>query len=157
MMNLKLSTEKFDVDIGQADVYTGVQYKYPYFFEHSSCKMMKDMSSKTIDFKTWQGEYYQCSLDRFHNHTCLLITSTLKDCIFLRYRLLSIERSKIWAKEMSEKKKDIKGSFSGYSTYGKKLLAQYELFEKHTKEQNICFSEKALEQIFKELLRRAEL
>ncbi len=156
MLNLNLSEDKFLVDIGQADIYNGVQYQYPYFFEHAGHRMMKNMSEQTIDFKTWKGEFFQCSLDKFHGKTCLVITSTLEDCVFLQARRLSIEQSKIWAKERSEKKSEVKGSFSGYYTYGKKLLKQYEDFEQHTAEQNICFSDEVLSKIFKELLRRAK-
>lgn len=156
MVNLNEPQEKFSVDVGQADIYTGVQYKYPYFFEFAGKKMMKDMSNKTIDFKTWAGEYFQCSLDRFHNNTCLLITSTLEDCVFFPAQSLDLDKAKGKAEKATNTKTEIKNSFSGYSTYGKKMLKQYELFEKHIKEQNIYFTSDSLRLIFKELLRRAK-
>lgn len=156
MVNLNEPQEKFSVDVGQADIYTGVQYTYPYFFEFPGKKMMKDMSNKTIDFKTWTGEYFQCSLDRFHNHTCLLITSTLEDCVFFPAQSLDLDKAKNKAEKATTNRVEIKNSFSGYSTYGKKMLKQYELFEKHIKEQNIYFTSDSLRLIFKELLRRAK-
>ena len=155
-MNLNEPQEKFSVDIGQADIYTGVQYQYPYFFEYSGKKMMKDMSDSTIDFKTWAGEYFQCTLDKFHSHTCLVITSTLEDCVFLPAKSLSLERAKGKAKTATTRKTEIKNSFSGYSTYGQKMIKQYEVFEQHLKEQNIYFTDEVLTIIFKELLRRAK-
>ena len=156
MMNLNEAQEKFSVDIGQADIYTGVQYQYPYFFEFAGKKMMKDMGNNTIDFKTWTGEYFQCSLDTFHSHTCLLITSTLEDCVFFPAKSLDLDKAKGRAEKAISTKTEIKNSFSGYSTYGKKMLKQYELFEKHIKEQNIYFTSESLTLIFKELLRRAK-
>ena len=156
MMNLNEAQEKFLVDIGQADIYTGVQYQYPYFFEFAGKKMMKDMSINTIDFKTWAGEYFQCSLDTFHSHTCLLITSTLEDCVFFPAKSLDLDKAKSKAEKAINTKTEIKNSFSGYSTYGQKMLRQYELFEKHIKEQNIYFTSESLRLIFKELLRRAK-
>ena len=156
MMNLEQPTDKFEIDIGQADLYTGYQYSYPYFFEHAGKKMMKNMGVDTIDFKTWTGEYFQCSLDVFHNHTCLLITSTLEDCVFFPAKALSLDKAKGRAQKGIDNKQTIKGSFSGYSTWGQKYLKQIELFEKHLDDQKIFFSEDTLVKIFKELTRRAK-
>ena len=155
-MNLDLPTDVFSVDIGKASVYVGEQYEYEYFFESSSRKMMKPMGVGTIDFRTYQNEYFQFSLDTFHNNKCLLLTSTLGDCAFFGAPRLSLDKSIEYAKHHSAQKHTIKNSYSGYFTFGKKLLKQYETLKKHLKEQHLYLTDDALEKIYKELKRRAE-
>lgn len=156
-MNLMAAQTKFSTDVGRADIYTATQqYDRPFFFESSQRKMMKSHSLKYITYKTWGGEFFQFSLDSFHNHVCLLLTSTLGDCAFFPAKALSLEKAKARAKSAADSKCPIEGSFSGYYTWGKKLLEQYETLERHLAEQNICFSEETLTSIFKELQRRAK-
>lgn len=157
MMNLEMPDELFDADVGKADLFTGKSYEIPYFFEHPGHKMMKDPSkSNHISFKTWKGEIFQFSLDQFHSHGCLLVTSTLKDCAFFPQQKLSIDKAVERAERAINTKTPVKNSFSGYSTYGKKMLTQYRTLIKHLKEQEIYFSDETLTAIYKELKRRAK-
>ena len=156
-MNLETAQTKFTIDVGQADIYTStIQYNRPFFFESTQRRMMKSHSLRYITYKTWGGEFFQFSLDRFHNHVCLLLTSTLGDCAFFPAKALSLEKAKARAQSAADNKCPIEGSFSGYYTWGKKLLGQYETLEKHLAEQNVYFSEEILTSIFKELQRRAK-
>ena len=116
--------------------------------------MMKPIGEDTLDFRTWDNEFFQVSIDSFHQQSCLLITSTLEDCAFLLRARLSIEKSREWAKSQSENKHEVKNSFSGYFTFGKKLLKQYDTLEKHMAEHGIYFSDETLEKCYKELCRR---
>ena len=154
---LKLSWVKNKTfDIGHADEYTGSQYAYPYFFESSGKLMMRNMGKDNINFKTWKGEYYQFFLDKYHSNNALVLVSTLGDCCFFQLSRLSISRMHDWAKQQSEKKHPIKNSFSGYFTFGQKLLKQYDTLEEHMKEQEIYFPDDILEEIYQELLRRGK-
>lgn len=156
-MNLEMENKIFSVDVGQADVYiSNIQYDRPFFFESPQKRMMKPHSLKFITYKTWQGEFFQFSLDKYHGHDCLLITSTLGDCAFFPRKYLGLKKAKERALIASENKHPIEGSFSGYFTYGKKLLEQYSLLEKHLAEQRIYFSDVVLTSIFNELQRRAK-
>ena len=153
---LNLSPPEIDnrFDIGRGDLYVGQQYSYPYFFENSNKKMMRDMGRGTIDFKTWKGEYFQFYLGKYHGNSTLILTSTLLDCCFFNANRLGIDKMRDWATQQSEKKHPIKNSFSGYFTFGKKLLEQYDTLEKHMEEQEIYFSDEVLEEIYRELVRR---
>ncbi len=157
MLNLTIAEKKQTYDVGHADLYTGKPFKIPYFFESSQRRMMKEPGEQTIDFKTWKGEFFQFYIGEYHNHITLILTSTLYDCCFFSTNRLGIGKMKKWATEQSEKKHPIKNSFSGYFTFGKKLLAQYDNLEKHMEEQEIYFSDEVLEEIFAELKRRARL
>jgi len=143
-------------EIGHADEYIGSQYGYPYFFEASNKLMMRDMGKDNINFRTWKGEYFQFFLGSFHNSKVLVLVSTLKDCCFFQRSRLSISRMHGWAKAQSEKKHPIKNSYSGYFTFGKKMLKQYDILEEHMKEQEIYFSDEILEEIYQELVRRTK-
>lgn len=153
---LKLSWEKNKVfDIGQADEYIGPPFSIPYFFEASGRLMMKEPDSPdVINFKTWKGEYFQFYLGKFHSATALVITSTLKDCCFIKANNLSIKGMHDWAEQHFSRKYPIKGSFSGYYTFGKRLMRQYDILEKHLKEQNLYFPDDILVEIYNELVRR---
>lgn len=154
---LKLSWKKNRTfDIGHADEYIGEQYSYPYFFETSNKLMMRDMGKDNINFKTWRGEYYQFFLGSFHQHQALVLVSTLKDCCFFKANRLSISKMHDWAKQQSEKKHPIKNSYSGYFTFGQKLLRQYDKLEEHMKEQELYFPDDILEEIYQELVRRGK-
>lgn len=156
-MNLSITTDHFSIDVGKGDLYLRDDYTYPWFFESSGKKMMKDPKvENVISIRTWKGEIFQFSLDSFHSNKCLLITSTLLDCAFIPSMALSIDKAKERAKEASEKKHEVKNSYSGYFTFGKKLLAQYDTLEKHLKEQEIYFSDGTLKDIYTELVRRAK-
>ncbi len=152
---LKLSWKRNKTfDIGHADEYIGEQYSYPYFFETSNKLMMRDMGKDNINFKTWKGEYYQFFLDKFHSNKALVLVSTLGDCCFFKQSYLSIKGMQEWAKMQSEKKHPIKNSYSGYFTFGQKMLRQYDKLEEHLKEQEIYFPDDILEEIYQELIRR---
>lgn len=156
MLNLKMTENDFKLDIGHADLYHGKQYKYPYFFDSPSKRMMKDMGDDTIDFKTWKGEFFQFTIGEFHHNSVLVVTSTLQDYCFFKVNTLSFEAMKAWIKECSEKKCMIKGSFSGYATFGKGILRNFETLEQHMAEQEIYFTDEVLHKIHKELVRRAK-
>lgn len=158
MLNLKTpSTEKMIFDVGHADLYTGKPFQIPYFFENPRKRMMREpVDDSTINFKTWKGEYFQFYLDEYHQNTALVLTSTMLDCAFFSTKRLSIDKMREWAKRRSEKKHPIKNSFSGYFTFGKMLLEQYDTLEEHMREQEVYFSDKVLEDIYKELKRRAK-
>lgn len=155
-MVLKMPEVKEEWNIGHADLYVGKQYSYPYFFENATELMMKNMGKDTIDFKTWKGEFFQFRLETVSGHDCLVLTSTLRDCAFFPAKSLSLEKAKATAQCRSEKKTMITGSFSGYSTTGKKKLRQYATLETHLAEQGLELSEEVLTKIFKELKRRAK-
>ena len=155
MLNLTM-TEKNEWDIGHADLYVGKPFEIPYFFESSQRRMMQEPGDTNINFRTWDGEIYQFYLGDYHQNTALILTSTLRDCCFFNINRLGIEKMKKWATEQSEKKHPIKNSFSGYFTFGKKLLTQYATLERHMEEQEIYFSDEVLEKICKELKRRAK-
>lgn len=156
MLNL-IPVERIEFDIGNGDLYAGKPFKIPYFFESSQRRMMREPCEDTLNFKTWKGEYFQFYLGRYHQNIALILTSTLYDCCFFNTSRLSIEKMRKWANEQSEKKHPIKNSYSGYFTFGKKLLEQYDVLEKHMKEQEIYFSDETLEKIYEELKRRAKL
>ena len=156
MLNLTMTSESVTWDIGHGDLYTGVQYDRPWFFDTPNVKMMRDMGSDTIDFKTWNGEFFQFFLDSYHGRQALFLTSTMRDCCIFQCGRLSIEGMKEWCKSRHEKKVPIKGSFSGYFSFGKKLLDHFELLERHMEEQEIYFSDETLEQVFAELKRRSK-
>lgn len=155
MLNLKMrETEEWD--IGHADLYVGQPFKIPYFFENPKRRMMREMDDTTINFKTWKGEFFQFYLDEYHQNTALVCTSTLLDCAFFMASRLGIDKMRKWAQRQSEKKHPIKGSFSGYFTFGKLLLKQYDTLEQHMAEQEIYFTDEFLEKVFFELKRRAK-
>lgn len=156
MLNLKMTKSEPVYEIGHGDLYVGEQYVYPYFFESAHKRMMKDMGKDTIDFKTWGGEYFQFTLGEYHNRPALILTSTLKDFCVFKCTMLSIPKMKDWAETQSKKKSMIEGAFTGYSTFGRRVLRALNTLEQHLAEQEIYFSGEVLEQIYKELSRRAE-
>ena len=156
-MNLEPAVEKFSVDVGHGEVYiSDTPYDRPFFFESAVRRMMKEHSSKYVTLKSWGGEFFQFSLDTYHGNTCLLITSTMGDCAFFPAQSLSLEKAKRKAVENMNSKYLVKGSFSGYSTFGKTALAQYHALEKHLEEQEMYLTDDTLKAIFKELRRRAK-
>lgn len=155
MLNLMM-TDREVWDVGHADYYLGEPYKIPYFFETSKRRMMREPDYSTISFRTWKGEYFQFYIDEYHHNPALVCTSTLLDCAFFMQKRLSIEKMRKWAEEQSTKKHPIKGSYTGYFTFGKLLLEQYATLEKHMAEQEIYFTEEVLERIFNELKRRTK-
>lgn len=156
MLNLNMTENDKVWDIGHGDLYSGTQYEYPYFFETVNTRMMKDIGENTIDFKTWKGEFFQFYIDRYHGNQALYLTSTLLDCCVFQPKRLSVAGMKEWAKSQSENKRPVKGSYTGYFSFGKKLLTQLELLESHMEEQEIYFSDEVLERAFNELMRRAQ-
>lgn len=152
-MNLELS-RKTNIDVGNGDFYRGAPYHIPYFFETSYRRMMREPDETTITFKTWKGEYFQFYLDKYHDKPILVLTSTLGDSFYIYPSSLSLEKSAERFMTAYSKKTPIKGSFSGYYTYGKHLLEQYEVLKEHMAEQSIYFSDDSLEKIYTELKRR---
>lgn len=156
MLNLSLENEDFDIDLGKAYLYSGA-YDIPYFFESASKKMMRPPGPKVISFKTIDNSFIlQFALDNYHGKKCILITSTEGDCAFILGTKLSITGMKEWASAKSDNKHPINGSFSGYFTFGRRLLKQYETLEKHLKEHELSVSDESLELIWTELNRRAK-
>lgn len=155
MLNLTM-TEIEVWDIGHGDLYRGKQYDRPWFFDTPNMKMMRDMGGDTIDFKTWKGEYFQFFLDSYHGNTALFLTSTLQDCCIFTSSCLSLSKMRAWCQKHSEKKTKVEGSFTGYFSFGKKLLEQYDLLDKHIEEQEIYFTDETIERAFNELKRRSK-
>ncbi|MBO5628165.1 MAG: hypothetical protein J5965_03710 [Aeriscardovia sp.] len=154
---LKLSTREKEVqiDVGHADLYIGPAFDIPYFFETSNRRMMQEPGDTNINFRTWDGEFFQFYMDYFHGKKTLILTSTLSDCCFFSINRLSIDKMKEWAKSQTERKHFVNNSFSGYFTFGRKMLEQYATLERHMEEQEIYFTDEALEQIYSELKRRS--
>ena len=149
--------DDFVFDIGEGDLYSGRPYSIPYFYETPQVRMMKEPDDPLcISFKSWKGNFYQFYLGKFHAKHCLIITSTLKDCYFIPANCLSLERSAEKYREISEKKHYVEASFSGYFSYGKKVVKQYESLMSHLKNDKMYFSEEVLKDIYSELKRRVK-
>lgn len=157
-MSLNLSpTKPMTIDIGKGDLYQGKPYPIPYFFEKAYLRMMREPDSRNvISFKTWKGEYFQFYLDRYHSSQTLVLTSTLRDSVFISPTTLSIEKSAEKFKETSQKSHPIKNSFSGYFKYGTRIAEQYAKLFTHLAEQEIYFSDETVKWVYKELKRRAK-
>lgn len=144
-------------DVGEGDLYMGRPYRIPYFFENSQWKMMKEPDDPLcISFRSWKGNFYQFFIDTFHNKPALVITSTLRDCYFLPNTVLSMQGSADRYLRYCNKKTPVKDSFSGFYSWGKKLLKQRETLMSHLKDDNMYFSDDVLAEIYAELKRRAE-
>ena len=156
MLKIVMTEKRLNLDVGHADIYVGPAFEIPYFFESPGRKMMREPGYDNINFRTWDGEFFQFFLDTFHSHQALVLTSTLGDCCFFSYSRLGIEKMREYATAQSNKKHPIKNSFSGYFTFGQKMLKQYDTLEQHMKEQEIYFSDETLEKICEELQRRAK-
>lgn len=156
MLNLNLPP-LIEFDVGHADLYIGKAYKIPYFYETSQKRMMREPGGNdTISYKSWSGNFYQFYLDSFHNLPALYITSTLEDCYPMSTRTIGLEKSVERYKQASEKQHFVKDSFTGYYTFGKKLIKQHDTLVEHLKEDEISFSDEFLENIFLELKRRVK-
>ena len=156
MLNLKISENDAAPSIGNGDLYRGQQYKYPYFFEGPNKKMMVDMSDKTIDFKTWKGEYFQFTIGKFHGNNVLTLTSTLRDYCVFRATLLSVDGMVEWVEKQANRKHYVNGSFSGYYSFGKNILERFDILKIHMEDQGIYFSDEMLEWVYRELIRRTK-
>lgn len=145
-----------NIDVGNGDMYIGSAYKIPYFFETGYKRMMREPDDTTISFKTWKGEYFQFYLDKYHKSEVMVLTSTLGDSFYIYPGALGLEKSVERFRKAYSKRTPIKGSFSGYYTYGKHLIDQYEVLRQHMDEQRIFFTDESLEKIYEELKRRAK-
>lgn len=141
------------IDIGKGDLYIGEKFSYPYFFESYSRKMMEDPSPHNITFKTWKGEFFQFRLGKFHNSKCMILTSTLKDTFFFFSNNPTIAGTMAKGKSGSEKI-PIKGSYTGYSSWGGYFQKQLKDLEKHLEEQEIFFTDETTAEIYRELMER---
>ena len=143
------------LDVGEGDLYTGNAYEIPYFFETVQHKMMRPPGGMdSLSFRSWKDNYYQFCIDTYHQRPALMITSTLKDCYFMPTGCLSLEKSYAKYQRASEKKTPIKGSFSGFYSYGKRCMSQHDTLLKHLKDDNMYFTDEVLEKIYQILKRR---
>lgn len=145
------------IDVGEGDLYVGKPYKIPYFYETSQVKMMKEPDDPLcISFKSWKGHFYQFYLGEFHNKSALVLTSTLRDSYVFPTKSLSLEGSAEKFRYHSNKKTPIKGSFSGFYSWGKRLLKQYDTLMSHLEDDKMYFSDEVIQDIYKELVRRVK-
>lgn len=147
-------------DIGDAVEYFG-DYDYPYFFysEASTWHMMKPFSAEVINYKTFVGEVYQFRLGRFHDHNCLLLTSTLKDTfIFMAKSSLKVHNidEAMQIARAGQKKVDSRTAYSGYVRWGCSFEERYTRLMQNMASQHIYFTDEALNKIFEELRRRVK-
>ena len=140
-------------DIGKADMFLGDSFPRPYFFESYKDKMMAEASPLNITFKTWKGEFFQFRLGKFHDSKCMILTSTLKDTFIFLTDRPTFSETLSWAEKKKEKK-PIKGSYTGYSSWGGYFRPQFEKLKKHMDEQEIYFTDEITTEIYQELLRR---
>lgn len=147
--------ESFTVDVGDADIFLGNYFERPWFFDSMKWKMMEDCKPEFVHIKTWKGEMYQFRLYQFHNQKAMIITSTLMDTfICIKAAGWGLKKTMNYARRAKRTKHEVEGSFSGYWTWGKYFEEQYSRLKKHMKDQNIFFSDEALESIYEELVRR---
>ena len=154
--NLTEKSEEFSVDVGEGDIFLGKKFDRPYFMDTRVWKMMKPWSPEYIHIKTWKGEIYQFRLTEFHNNQAMLITSTLKDTftvINIRDGF-GIKKTMNYARRAKRTQHPVKGSFTGYWTWGHYFEDQYARLMHNLKLQRIYFSDDALKDIFDELKRR---
>lgn len=154
-MNLTPSEKLWDV--GEGDLYVGRPYRIPYFFETPQLQMMKEPDDPLcISFRSWTGHFYQFYIGIFHSKPSLIITSTLKDYYVFPVMSLSFAQSQEKYRHYSNKKTPVKGSFSGFYSWGEKLLNQCDVLLSHLKNDNMYFSDDVLAEIYAELKRRAK-
>lgn len=141
------------LDIGCGDLYIGPPYRIPYFFETRAHRMMKD-EGNFVSFRTWKGEYFQFYLDKYHGKNVLVLTSTLKDSVFIFPKNLSLEESFLRFEKAYNNKIPVKGSYTGYYCYGGEMVKLYGILNQHLKEQEIFFSKDVITEVYNELRRR---
>lgn len=156
-MVLAPAVSEWNIDVGKADYFIGKKYDIPYFFETPQKKMMREPGGPdTITFRAWSGTYYQFYIGTYHNRPALYITSTLEDCYIMPKGCLSLEKSAEKYIHSSNRRTPIKGSFSGYYSYGKKILEMREKLMENLQKDGVTFSDEAVGRIFEILSRRVK-
>ena len=138
-------------DIGKGDVFLGDSFSRPYFFESRTKRMMEDVSPLNITFKTWKGEFFQFRIYQFHSVDVMLLASTLQDTFY--FIRPTISKTMEVAKRGNQKH-PIKGSYTGYCSWGGYFNELLENLQKHLDEQEIYFTDEVTTAIYLELKRR---
>lgn len=147
-------SRKFKVDIGNAREFLGTRFTKPWFFESYTHLMMEDYTPVNLHFKTFNGEIFQFRIGKYHGQEGIWICSTLEDSFFVGGVALSLDKMRERYTKSSNKKHKVKDSFSGYYSYGKRLIEGLDILEKHMDEEGLYFSYDSLKAIYRELRRR---